>query len=53
MMDELWNLWEVIDTNNIIICARYIRSPANVWADRLSRETDIEDSHLNPVYSFT
>jgi hypothetical protein len=48
IMDELWNLWELIDTNNIIIRARYIRSAANVWADRLSRETDIEDLHLNP-----
>jgi hypothetical protein len=30
MMDELGKLWELIDTNNIIIRARYIRSPANV-----------------------
>jgi hypothetical protein len=43
MMDELRRLWELIDTNNISIRARYIRSAANVWADRLSRETDMDD----------
>jgi hypothetical protein len=30
MMDKLRKLWELIDTNNISICARYIRSAANV-----------------------
>jgi hypothetical protein len=48
MMDELRKLWELIDTNNISIRARYIRSAANVWADRLSRETDRDDWQLNP-----
>jgi hypothetical protein len=48
MMDELRKLWELIDTNNISIHARYIRSAANVWADRLSRETDRDDWQLNP-----
>jgi hypothetical protein len=43
MMDELRKLWELIDTNNINIRARYIRSAANVWADKLSRETDRDD----------
>jgi hypothetical protein len=43
MTDELRKLWELIDTNNINIRARYIRSAANVWADRLSRETDRDD----------
>jgi propanediol dehydratase small subunit len=43
MMDELRKMWELIDTNNISICARYIRSAANVWADRLSRETHRDD----------
>jgi hypothetical protein len=33
MMNELRKLWELIDTNNISIRARYIRSAANVWAD--------------------
>jgi hypothetical protein len=43
MMDELRKLWELIDTNNINIRARYIRSAANVWADMLIRETDWDD----------
>jgi hypothetical protein len=45
MMDELW---ELIDTNNINVRARYIRFAANVSADRLSRETDKDDWLLNP-----
>jgi hypothetical protein len=36
MMDELRKSWELIDTNNISIRARYIRSAANVRADRLA-----------------
>jgi hypothetical protein len=48
MMDELRKLWELIDTNNIDIRARYIRSTANAWADRLSREIDREEWQLNP-----
>jgi hypothetical protein len=47
-MDELRKLWELIDTNNISIRARYIRSAANVWADKLSRKTDRDDWQLNP-----
>jgi hypothetical protein len=48
MMDELRKFWELIDTNNMSIRARYIRSAANVWADRLSRETDIDEWQLEP-----
>jgi hypothetical protein len=48
MMDELRKLWELIDTNNINIRARYIRSAASVLANRLSRETDRDDWQLNP-----
>jgi hypothetical protein len=29
MMDDLRKLWELIDTNNINVRPRYIRSPAN------------------------
>jgi hypothetical protein len=43
MMNELRKLWELIDINNISIRARYVRSAANVWAERLSRETDRDD----------
>jgi 8-oxo-dGTP pyrophosphatase MutT (NUDIX family) len=48
MMDDLRKLWELIDTNNISIRARYIRSAANVWEDKLSREIDMDDKQLNP-----
>jgi hypothetical protein len=48
MMDELRKLRELTDTNNINIRARYIRSAANAWADKLSRETDMDDWQLNP-----
>jgi hypothetical protein len=48
MMDQLRKLWEFIDINNINIRARYIRSAANVLADRLSRETDRDDGQLDP-----
>jgi hypothetical protein len=43
MIDELGKLWELIDINNINIRARYIRSAANVWADKLSRERNRDD----------
>jgi hypothetical protein len=46
-MDKLRKLWELIDTNNINIRARYIRSAANVWAERMSRETKMDDWQLN------
>jgi hypothetical protein len=49
MMDELRKIWELIDTNNISIHARYIRSAANVWADMLSREIDRVDWQLSPL----
>ena len=48
MMEELRRLWYLLDTNDIHIRARYIRSAANVWADTLSRELDTEDWQLNP-----
>jgi hypothetical protein len=36
MTDEFRKLWELIDTNNINIRGRYIRSAANVRADILN-----------------
>ena len=48
MMNELRKLWWLLDTNNITVRARYIRSAANIWADRLSRELDRADWTLNP-----
>jgi hypothetical protein len=48
MMTELPRLWYLLDTNDIHIRPRYIRSAANVWADTLNRELDTEDWQLNP-----
>ncbi len=36
----------LIDEHDISIRTRYIRSAANIWADRLIRETDYADSQL-------
>jgi hypothetical protein len=43
MMSELRKLFLLIDERDISIKTKYIRSAANVWADRLSRETDNAD----------
>jgi hypothetical protein len=48
MMGELRKLWELIDTNNIIIRALYSIHGQQIWADKLSRETDMDDWQLNP-----
>jgi hypothetical protein len=47
MMTELRHLWYLLDTNDIRIRPRYIRSTANIWADTLSRELDTEDRQIN------
>jgi hypothetical protein len=41
-------LWYLLDTNDIHIRPRYIRSAANIRADTLSREQDTEEWQLNP-----
>jgi hypothetical protein len=43
MMTELWRLWHMLDVYDICIRPRYIRSPANIWADSLSRKLDRDD----------
>jgi hypothetical protein len=48
MMVQLRRLWYLLDTNDIRIRPRYIRSAANIWAHTLSRELDIEYWQLNP-----
>jgi hypothetical protein len=48
MMSELRRLWFLLDSNDISIRPRYIRSAANIWADTLSRELDCKDWQLNP-----
>eukprot|EP00873_Tetraselmis_striata_P015760 jgi/Tetstr1/436024/TSEL_024903.t1 len=49
MVAELRKLWYLLDSNGVNIKARYIRSAANVWADRLSRHLDSDDWQLDPV----
>ena len=48
MMAELRKLWFILDSHDIHLRPRYIRSAANIWADRLSRERDTSDWSLNP-----
>ena len=43
MMSELRKLSLLTDENDIKIRTQYIRSAANIWADKLSRETDTSD----------
>eukprot|EP00873_Tetraselmis_striata_P003708 jgi/Tetstr1/423972/TSEL_014583.t1 len=49
MMAELRKLWHRLDSNGVHIRARYIRSAANVLADRLSRHLDSDDWQSGPV----
>eukprot|EP00873_Tetraselmis_striata_P015325 jgi/Tetstr1/435589/TSEL_024492.t1 len=49
MMAELRRLLYMRNNNGVHIRARYIRSAANVWADRLSRHLDNDDWQLDPV----
>jgi hypothetical protein len=37
-----------LDTNNIRIRPRYIRSAANTWGDKLGRHLDSDDWQLDP-----
>ena len=48
MMSELRKLFLLLDSNEIRIRPLYIRSAANIWADRLSRELDRADWQLHP-----
>ena len=58
MMSELRKLFLLTDENDIRIRTQYIRIAANIWADKLSRETDTSDwllarrvfNHLNETY---
>eukprot|EP00873_Tetraselmis_striata_P035095 jgi/Tetstr1/455359/TSEL_042193.t1 len=46
-MTKLRELCFILDTNDISICARYIKTTANIWADRLSRKIDYGDRAFN------
>jgi hypothetical protein len=48
MMTELRRMWYLLDSKDIHVRLRYIRSAANIWADTRSRELDTEDWQLNP-----
>eukprot|EP00873_Tetraselmis_striata_P019723 jgi/Tetstr1/439987/TSEL_028348.t1 len=43
LMTELQKLCFILDSNDISIRARYIKTTANIWADRLIREIDYDD----------
>ena len=45
-LNELYPLTLLTDEHDISIRTMFIRSAANVWADRLSRETDNSDWQL-------
>jgi hypothetical protein len=47
-MNKLRRLWYLLDTNNIHIRPRYIRSAANAWANKLSRHLDCDEWQQNP-----
>ena len=53
MMNELRKLFLLTDTNDVKIRVAYIRSAANIWADKLSRIEDNADWQLAPrVFRF-
>ena len=43
LMNELRKLWWLLDSHGIQLRAKWISTHANIWADRLSRETDDAD----------
>ncbi|KAK3264727.1 hypothetical protein CYMTET_26549 [Cymbomonas tetramitiformis] len=47
LMRRMRRLWILLDLNAIELQARYIRSEANEWADRLSQDRDLDDWRLN------
>eukprot|EP00873_Tetraselmis_striata_P039104 jgi/Tetstr1/459368/TSEL_004748.t1 len=47
LMAELRKLYFILDSDDITIRARYIKTMANIWAIRLSREIDYDDWAFN------
>jgi viroplasmin and RNaseH domain-containing protein len=43
IMDEVFRLWYMLESNNIHIKLRYIISGANTWANKLSCHLDSDD----------
>jgi hypothetical protein len=48
LMRELRRLWYLLDTMDVTLSPKYIRSEDNWWADALSRTLDRGDWRLNP-----
>ncbi|KAK3236096.1 hypothetical protein CYMTET_53746 [Cymbomonas tetramitiformis] len=47
LMRRMRRHWSLLDLDDIELRACYIRNEANAWADRLSRDTDVDDRKLN------
>ncbi|KAK3242772.1 hypothetical protein CYMTET_47546 [Cymbomonas tetramitiformis] len=47
LVRRMRKLWLLLDLHDIELQARYIRSEANEWADRLSRDKDLDDWRIN------
>lgn len=47
LIEKLPKLWYLIDVHDVRLRVRYIRSPANAWADMLSRVVDDSDWVFN------
>ncbi|KAK3275491.1 hypothetical protein CYMTET_16379 [Cymbomonas tetramitiformis] len=47
LMRRMRKLWLLLDLHDIELQARYIRSEANQWADRLSRDKDLDDWRIS------
>jgi hypothetical protein len=48
-MEDLRPLLFVLESNDIHIRSRYIKSVANTWEDKLSRHLDSDDWQLDPT----
>ncbi|KAK3289666.1 hypothetical protein CYMTET_2936 [Cymbomonas tetramitiformis] len=47
LMRRMRKLWLLLDLHDIELQARHIRSEVNEWADRLSRDKDLDDWRIN------
>eukprot|EP00873_Tetraselmis_striata_P037562 jgi/Tetstr1/457826/TSEL_044371.t1 len=61
LMTEVQKLGFILDSNDISIRARYIKTTSNIWANRLSREIDYGNwafslhhfNHLDNIWGVT
>eukprot|EP00854_Cymbomonas_tetramitiformis_P005710 gene5710-biopygen5729 len=47
LMRRMRKLWLLLDLHDIELQARYIHSEANEWADRMSRDKDLDNWRIN------